>query len=530
MQYATPTPLAISALAERKPDAVAFDSISTSEQFTWREVDDRCRLWADALRTLKVGHGDPVATLLPNSPTASFAWIGCGWLHAIEVPVNTDYRGDWLIHAIDNARARVVVTSQRYLTQLAAVAPSLEHVKIVVICDAEPDDAVDFGRRIRVVRGEEFFAHAKPAQDFVPPKISDVMGVIYTSGTTGPAKAVLEPWGLQAGTLDLFGGPEFENIVIYSFSPQFHSLGKSGMMLAAALDGRVVLRERFSASEFWDDTRKYGCTAAFTVSVVPHFLLAQPLRDDDVDNPVRAVIMGPVIPEVDDFKRRFGVEVYTTFGSTEVGGAFSSRERGVHGSNWRSCGRTIPDGPVEVAVVDQEDFPVGPNVVGELVVRPRHPWTMNLGYLNMPEETVHAWRNGWYHTGDAFTYDEDGNYYFFDRTKDYIRRRGENISSFEVERAVAGFPGVERSVAVAVPSEVGEDEVMVFVVPRVGERIEPAELIRFLVDRVPPFALPRYVEVTDALPTTQATMRVQKAKLRERGPTASTFDREKAGM
>jgi len=528
-RYPTPTPLAVSALADQKPNAIAIDSISTNEQLTWREVDDNCRRWADALRHLKVHSGDTVVTLFPNVPAASFAWLGCGWLRAIEVPVNPDYRGDWLIHAIHNARARVVVTSRLYLTQLAAVAPSLPYVKIVVIYDAKPEDQAHFGDIIRVIKGSEFFADADPSRDFEPPRISDIMGVIYTSGTTGPAKAVIQPWGSSASSLELFRGEEFDNAVLYMFSPQFHAVGKSALLLPAARDGRLVMRERFSASEFWDDIRKYGCTVAHTISVIPNFLMQQPPRENDADNPLRVVVMGPVIPEVDEFKRRFNVNVVTTFGSTEAGAVFSSRERGVHSANWRSCGRLIPDGPVEVAIVDESDFPVGPHVVGELVMRPRYPWTMNMGYLNMPEETVRAWRNGWFHTGDAFTYDEDGDYYFFDRAKDYIRRRGENISSFEVERAVDKFPAVAQSAAIAVTSEVGEDEVMLVVVPREKETLNPAELIRFLVAHLPPFALPRYVELIDSLPQTQTTMRIRKSRLRERGPGEFTYDRMKDG-
>jgi len=523
--YPIPTPMAISALADINPNAIAMDSISTEEQLTWKEVDDRCRIWADALHRLKVHYNETVVTLFPNIPTATFAWLGCGWLRAIEVPVNPEYRGDWLIHAINTAEARVVVTSRLYLGQLAAVAGGLARVKIVVIYDAEPGDQADLGPTIRVVTGKEFFADAKPSSEFKELRVSDVMGVIYTSGTTGPAKAVIQPWGMLASALDLFQGPDFDNPVIYSFSPQFHGTGKTGMMLAAARDGRLVMRERFSVGEFWSDTRKYGCTVAQTLSVIPNFLLGQPPREEDADNPMRAVIMGPVIPEVDEFKRRFGVNVYTTFGSTEIAAVFSCRETGVHSSNWRSCGRAIPDGPVEVAVVDQDDFPVGANDIGELVVRPRYPWTVNLGYLNMPGETARAWRNGWYHTGDSFTYDEQGNFYFFDRAKDYIRRRGENISSFEIELAVNKFPSVKKSAAVAVSSEVGEDEVMVHVVAKPGELVDPLELINFLSDRVPSFALPRYIEVTNTLPETQATLRIQKAKLRERGPSDATFDR-----
>jgi crotonobetaine/carnitine-CoA ligase len=197
----------------------------------------------------------------------------------------------------------------------------------------------------------------------------------------------------------------------------------------------------------------------------------------------------------------------------------------VNGSNWQSCGRVEPDSPTEVMLVDEHELPVERGVVGELLVRPKIPWTMNLGYLNMPEETVKAWRNGWYHTGDAFICDEAGDYYFQDRAKDYIRRRGENISSFEVEHAVSSFSSVGQVAAVAVRSEEGEDEVMIFVLPKPAQVIDPAQLLDFLVDRMPRFALPRFVEIVDELPVTQATGRIQKSKLRERGPGPTTYDR-----
>ena len=262
------------------------------------------------------------------------------------------------------------------------------------------------------------------------------------------------------------------------------------------------------------------------VSVIASFLHGQPERDDDADNPLKAVLMGPIIPEIDDFKRRFDVNVYTTFGSTEIGSVlFSMHARGQRHATGRAAAGSSPEAPIEVAVVDSHDFPVGPGVPGELIVRPKAPWSLNLGYLNMPEATVRAWRNGWYHTGDTFVYDEDGEYYFVDRSKDYIRRRGENISSFEVEQAVCSFPASAQAAAVAVPSEVGEDEVMVFVVSAPGADCRPAGA-----DRVP--GRPR-AEVRNTalrrdrreLPTTQATFRVQKNKLRERGPGPNTFDR-----
>jgi crotonobetaine/carnitine-CoA ligase len=524
-------PVLVAERARTAPNRIAIESISTDEQISWQRLDETSRRWADAFRRLGVEAGQPVVTLMPNTPDATYAWLGCAWLRAIEVPVNPDFRGEWLTHAINNAQAPVVVTSARIAPSLARVAERLDRVETVVIYDATAEDGASndelraLHRSFRVVEGPEFFAGAEPADDLSDPQVWDIMSAIYTSGTTGPAKAVLLPWGLLEDTHLLFSPPEFQNAVFYSFWPSFHTLGKSHLSAAAALDGKLVHREHVSVTDFWDDIRTYDCTVAFTVSVIANLLYGEPERDDDADNPLRAVIMGPVIPEVDDFKRRFGVKVYTTFGSTEVGSALYSFMRDVDSSNWQSCGRVVPESLTEVAVVDEHDIPVGPGSLGELIVRPKQPWVMNLGYLNMPEATVRAWRNGWYHTGDAFVFDENGEHYFVDRTTDYIRRRGENISSFEVEHAVGELPGVAQAAAVPVPADIGEDEVMVFVLPELGTALDPAELAESLVDRVPDFALPRYLEIVDELPTTQATFRVQKRKLRERGPGPSTFDR-----
>jgi crotonobetaine/carnitine-CoA ligase len=528
-----PLPVLVTERARATPDAVAIESIATAEQISWSQLDGNCRRWADALRRLNVERGEYVVTLMPNTPDAIYAWLGCAWLRAVEVPVNTDYRGEWLTHAINTSHARVLVVSRRFTSFLALAADTLTHVKIVVIYDGEPeDDDLRLGERFHVIKGAEFLAGTEPAYDLTPPEMSDTAAVIYTSGTTGQAKAVQNPWGVFESQRLLFAPPEFRDSVFYGFWPPFHSLGKSQLFVPAAFGGKLVLRERFSMTDFWSDIRKYECTTAYLVSVIAAFVYGQPRLDDDGDNPLKAVIMGPLIPEIDDFKRRFGVNVYTTFGSTEVGSVFFSFMREVTGNNWRSVGRVAEESPTEIAVVDQNDLPVGRGEPGELIVRPKPdmPWTLTMGYLNMPEATVRAWRNGWYHTGDAFVVDEDGEYYFVDRAKDYIRRRGENISSFEVEQAVGGFPGVAQVAAVPVPSEVAEDEVMVFIVAEPGQPVDPAELIDFLQDRVPKFALPRFVEIVDSLPLTQATFRVQKSKLRDQGPGPNTFDRLKQGV
>jgi crotonobetaine/carnitine-CoA ligase len=297
--------------------------------------------------------------------------------------------------------------------------------------------------------------------------------------------------------------------------------------MAALHDGQVVIRDAFKTTEFWSDIRKFGCTGTLLVGAMANFLYRQEPRPDDADNPLRYVVMAPVIPEVDDFKRRFGCDVVTAYSMTELSVPIVSWEREVNGVNYRSCGRVRPG--VHVRVVDDHDYPVGPGVIGELVVRSDEPWALSPTYWRMPEKTVEAWRNGWFHTGDAFRYDENGDFFFMDRIKDAIRRRGENISSFEVEAAVNSYQDVLESAAVAVPSEWSEDEVKVAVVPKPGRSIDPAKLIEFLIPRMPRFALPRYIEIVETLPKTP-TERVQKAIIREAGVSAQTWDREKAAI
>jgi crotonobetaine/carnitine-CoA ligase len=263
---------------------------------------------------------------------------------------------------------------------------------------------------------------------------------------------------------------------------------------------------------------------------MPSFLAALPVRDDDADHPLRNVFMVPIPPFVDDFKERFGVRVCSSYGSVENSVPIKVPGWGVTSAGWKSCGRLREGYPgYEVRVVDELDRPVGPGEVGELIIRTAEPWTMNLGYFGMPDKTVEAWRNGWFHTGDAFTCDEDGNYFFVDRTKDCIRRRGENISSFEVEAEVNAHPDVVESAAIGVPTDV-EEEIKVLVVARPGAALDPVDLVQFLIGRVPRFMVPRYVEVVTELPKTEATMRVRKYLLKEDALNAATWDREAAGI
>jgi crotonobetaine/carnitine-CoA ligase len=521
-----PTPVIVAERARETPDDPAIVFLDEDRTISWRDLDERSRLWAAALRRQGVQGGDFVLTMMPNTPEASFVWLGISWLRAAEVPINPDYRGDWLVHAVNTPRCKVLVISHDFAHQVLTAAREFEHVEKIIVYDHRPGwDERELAQRFEVVCDDEFFTDIEPATDLEAPNEWDLWCVIYTSGTTGRAKPVLLPWGQQEIVQLAFSAPEFHEGVFYGFWPAFHALGKAMLMVPAMLGGHLVLRSRFSTTDFWTDIRENGCTNAFVVSVIAGFLHGMPEQEDDADNPLRAVVMAPVLPDVDDFKKRFDVQVYTFFGSTEVGGVVYSLPREVTSDNAASCGRALPDSPLEIALFDEHDYPVPDGVPGELVVRPKRPWVMNLGYLNMPEASQAAWRNGWFHTGDLFVRDVSGEYYFKDRTKDYIRRRGENISSFEVEAAVTSTDGIAQAAAVAVPADDAEDEIMVFVVPEDGATIDPGRLLGELESRMPRFALPRYIEVLRALPATQATFRVQKHRLREAGVGPHTYDR-----
>jgi len=490
---------------------------------TYRELDQEQRRWACALRNLGVDAGDNVVTMVPNSFESYLVWLGVAWLRAIEVPTNTMYLGEMLRYLITNSDARVAVISARFLDRFVDIASSLEKLETVVVPDS--DDLPPCP--IRLVGASELFAGASHEIDEPGPDHHDICSLIYTSGTTGPSKGVLVPWA------ELF---EFVRIqpadfvkpdgAYYSMFPAFHVSGKASLYISARAHGHVVLRETFSLSEFWNDIRTHGIEAAGLVGPMAGLLMLAPPQADDADNPLDRIYVGPIIPQIEQFMERFSVtRIGTGFGMTEIGAPIASD--GFSLVNYQSCGRPRTGPPhYECRVVDEHDEEVGPGVVGELVVRAGDPWVLNAGYYGMPEVTARAWRNGWFHTGDGFKYDEDGNYYFVDRLKDAIRVKGENVSSFEVESFVNQHPKVAESAAVAVPAAISEDDIKVCVVVRAGEELAPAELIEFLRERMPKFMVPRYVELVDALPKTQGTLRTRKFELRESVVNGNTWDRE----
>jgi crotonobetaine/carnitine-CoA ligase len=504
--------------ARTVPDRVFVQHVDGGE-WTYSEFHRSGLEWASALEKLGVGPSDPVLAMLPNSLTACAVWLGVAWLKAYDVPLNTSYKGRILSSVAGHTEARVAVVAAEFVDRFVAVQddlPTVEHLIVV-----GPPDGTDTGRWEHL-RSEDLLDGSLASDDDAPMPW-DISTILHTSGTTGPSKGVLVPWAqlhsLSVGTipLDEMGRED----AWYSPFPLFHASGKMAAYAMALVDGRVVLRDRFSTSEFWDDVRRFRCTTSLLMGTTPTFIASPPAAETDSDNPLRNVLVAPLPADPAAFAERFGIRVCTVFNMTEISSPiWTAWDVG----DPRSCGKVRAG--FECRVVDENDVELPPGAVGELIVRGDEPWTIMAGYYKRPEATADAWRNLWFHTGDVFMRDEEGNFYYLDRKKDSIRRRGENISSLEVEREVGDFPGISECAVVGVPSELGEEEVKVTLVADPAVDFVPEALISFLNERLPHFMVPRYLEVVDALPKTP-TEKVQKEELRARG-SAGCWDRERS--
>jgi len=284
------------------------------------------------------------------------------------------------------------------------------------------------------------------------------------------------------------------------------------------------LEPGFSASRFWPVVREHGITFTLLMGGMTELLDRQPERADDADNPLELAIVGPLPRDLDGFRKRYGVAIAAVYGMSETGAVLNGPPETVVPGE-----AGFPRPEYELRVVDNAGLDVPVGQIGELWVRPRVPHTVMRGYHRFPEKTAETMKDGWVHTGDAFRTDAAGHFYFADRIKDALRRRGENISSFELEAVINEHPDVFENAVVAVPSEISEDDIKAIIVPREGATIDPAELTRFLIDKLPYFMVPRYIEFAAELPKTP-TQKVIKHVLREQGLTGQVWDREAAGM
>ena len=513
-------PHAVRWWAESDPDVVALQHVD-GEALTYRQLDQEGRTWAAGLGRAGITAGTHVATFLPNQLDSFRVMLGLAWQRAVEIPVNPAYMGRLLEYSLELTDAEAVITTADLIPALVAVCPGLSALKTVIVVDGREPSPIDG----LAVTGRDGLLDGVGAADDLPgPDGWDMAALLFTSGTTGPSKAVRMPWG---AIYQNWGWVPDETLApgqgLHCALPLFHNSGRSGFNWAMSRGGRFVTRDKFSATSVWDEVRRTECTAIALVGPLTALLHSAPPRPDDADNPLRHAVLGPMIPDMEAFEKRFGVTVCTAYGQTEIGCPLTTDfDHGPAGN----CGRVSQEFPwPEVRIVDEHDVPLGPGRPGEMIVRTRAPWGLNLGYYKMEAETAVAWRNGWFHTGDVLSYDEAGNYYFVDRLKDAIRRRGENISSFEVESYVREHPDVVECAAVGVPTPLGDEEVMVAVMVKDPSSFSPSDLAAFLESRMPRFMLPRYVETVDDLPRSETTGRVRKQALRDRGVTAATWDR-----
>ncbi|TDN61642.1 ATP-dependent acyl-CoA ligase [Paraburkholderia sp. BL10I2N1] len=476
---------------------------------------------AGALAAHGVRRGDRVALLCTNRMEFMEIVLGCGWLGAVVVPINTASRGLQLEHILRNSGARLVVAEAQLVDAIYALDAQNLALERVWLIDEPATDATSAPPYATIPlppAGEPLAAAALAG--------GDPLAILYTSGTSGLSKGVVCPhaqfywWGHHtANNLGVVAGD-----VLYTCLPLFHTNALNSFFQALTRDAKLVVGRRFSASGFFDALVATRATITFVLGAMVPILLGRPVTANEREHRVR-IALAPGVPGhfQKDFTARCGIALLDGYGSTEtnfaLGGSVDAQRPGYMGKLSKGF---------DARVVDEHDQPLPDGQAGELILRADEPFAFASGYFGMPEKTVEAWRNLWFHTGDRVLREADGYYRFVDRLNDAIRRRGENISSYEVEQVLLSHPSIETAAVFAVKSVLAEDEVMASVVLRDGETLEPLELIQYCEPRMPYFAVPRYLDIVRDLPRTE-NGKIQKYKLRATGVNAATWDLETSG-
>jgi len=489
------------------------------ERWTYAETDRRTDAVAAGLSEAGVEQGDRVAVISSNRPEMLELFFGLAKLGAIHVPLNVFLKGDFLSYQLQDSQASTLIADAAGLQAVNVVIDELPDLKRIVVLDESGADTISYAR----IRSS---TAPVPQPDLTR---ASLMAIMYTSGTTGMPKGCMLPHGWYLNTpkssKHMMGYGEGD--VLETALPLFHAWAQ-GMVMGALWNGlRAVIETTFSPATVAQRWKETGATVYAGVGMMGMAMLAMPSSDADKDHHVRCTLMLPFVPdEQKKFEERFGLTMLSQmYGQTEGGAiVFSalSEER-----RYGTIGKASPF--YDLKLVDDDDQEVARGEVGEIVIRPREPFGMYLGYWRKPEATIEAWRNLWHHTGDQGRMDDDGFITFVDRKKDAIRRRGENVSSVEVEIAIQRHPKIAEVAVHAVPSDISEDDIKACIVVVSGEEPTPGELFDFFKQNLPYFAMPRYVEIVPELPR-NATLRVMKHLLRARGITPGTWDFEQLGL
>ncbi len=540
------------ACAERHGEREAIEVMGAAKSYVDLDTDAD-RLAVGLTSGIGLVAGDRAAVIMRNSLACVDSWFAMARAGIVDVPVNVAQRGDGLAYVLGQSRSQAVVCDIEFADRLAEVMPDLPELRHVILhrpgagsegsgdgsgaartvdaAGANPAPAAhagipSFGPGVTVHELPSLYQDAEPRLPALEP--TDIAVILYTSGTTGPPKGAMLSHAanlrLTRQTHWLMGyGP---GDVLYTAFPLFHINARyTTVTVALEAGARCVLEQRFSAGGFWDTCRAKGVTAFNYMGALLMMLWKQPARPDDADHPVRRGFGAPCPPDIwEPFEERFDVRLTEVYGSTEVPIVTQNGMAAVDLADRRIGTAGRPSGLYDMRIVDEDGAEAPPGEAGEIVVRSRPTNATFSGYYDMATATAEAWRGGWFHTGDRGVVDEDGYLTFIDRMKDCVRRRGENISSWEVEQAIARHPAVLEAAVVGVPSELSEEEVLACVVLKPDRALAADELIGHCTGRMAHFAVPRYIRWMDELPR-NASERVQKFQLRADGVTADTWDR-----
>ena len=510
-----------------------FLSFEDTSSLTYRELDDLTDRLATGLADLGLEEGDRLLALLTNSREFMLLMIATHKRRAIFVPINTELKGAFLEHQVHNSEPRIVAADHALVSRFDSVDTSVVQIEHTLLVD---DGSASVGppeslAHTCVHAVDDLLTTAARTDSLLSPAPSDVCTIMYTSGTTGPAKGVLMPQGHcylfglgTVGAMEITADDRY-----FCCMPLFHANGLFMQVYATMLAGASAhVTKRFSVSDWLDIVIDEQITMTNALGVMPEFIHRSPASERDRRHRLTKIMAIPIADEWGEaMEERFGVQLVQGFGMTEVNMvAFSDLDDPV----MPGCAGPPLAEFFDVIVADpatDQEVPAGH--VGEILIRPRVPFCFNLGYFKMPDKTVEAWRNLWFHTGDAGRMDDEGRLYFVDRLNDRIRRRGENISSYELEQVLNEHPTVLESAVVGLQVEGagGEDEVKA-VLAIEGPAPDPAEFLDWCVPRMPRHTVPRYLEFVEELDKT-ASGKIRKQSIRDAGVTASTWDRESVG-
>jgi len=515
---------------ESDPDGEYLDVCGT--KLSAADVGSTANRLANALRSLGVQVGDRVATLIESSPEAALAWWGIVRAGAIAVPVNTAYKGEYLRHQLGDSGSSVLIVEPDLAERAAAVVDGLEGLRHVVVTGP----TIPLGTA-KTHSWDDLLEADATAPD-VSMRPGDLATFIYTGGTTGPSKGCMLSHNYHEALARQIGicWQRTADDVVWTPLPLFHFNAIVTAVLGPLVwGGRAAIYRRFSVSNFWPEMNRVGATITSTLGTMAYLLAHDSDRDEmprsgepTANTTLRLIGAAPLPVEVDDVIRtRFGVETFSgAYGVTEAS-LISWQPPGVR--NRPNAAGVVNDEYFDVRIFDDDDNEVPAGTQGEIVVRPKRPQVMFEGYWSRPEATVATSRNWWYHTGDIGVVDEDRYLYFVDRKADYLRRRGENISSFEVERILMSHGSLADAAVHAVPSEMTEDDLKITATVKDGAALTEEELFRWCIDQLPYFALPRYIEFRTELPRSPVG-RVLKRELRAERPGSNVWDAENSGI